>query len=183
MYKEIAVQNRVVEQRRTRLEQSRLKDSISKVRAKVDAGSTAAGAPLFRRMTHVKRDGMTAGQAKEVQKCNRILIEKISKIMTGKYNSSTKSEMNKFVGRVPRGDQVRLREFQRIELENRKLFCQLTNPQKSSQYSHSKLEAQFREKRKQVYSMGKYPYVLNQPPSSKFFTDERSDTRLNTSLT
>ena len=88
----------MIEQRFQDIEDKRRKRSITKVKKAIVNSWCTKEDPSGQRLkvvkSHERRDGMSAPHFIEVERQNKILFDKMSKIMTGNYQTSTKRDFS-----------------------------------------------------------------------------------------
>ena len=130
------------------------------------------GARIKTTASQTRRDGMTHKMFMEVDRQNKILLDKLGEVMRGKYLSSTKVDFNSskftvfmiYLGpfKIASLGETRIKtEHQRIQSENQHFLGRLQGPCTASQYKTIKYEEDYKERSQIIKNVVRYPYILN----------------------
>ena len=106
------------------------------------------------------------GRYTEIEKANRILLERMTNIMSVNQarsaNNSTPQAMPPIVRKKSMNSDVRRRDLMKITIENQAILKRLQD--KTSNYSVERWEDDFRETEKRMKNMCEYPLVFQSNP-------------------
>ena len=106
------------------------------------------------------------GRYTEIEKANRILLERMTNIMSVNQartiNNSTPQAMPPIMRKKSMNSDVRRRDLMKITIENQAILKRLQD--KTSNYSVERWEDDFRETEKRMKNMCEYPLVFQSNP-------------------
>jgi Hemingway/CFA97 len=114
------------------------------------------------------------GRFTEIEKANRILLERMTHIMQGSGSTTAAAANRTLYNSTPASSglvmhkrslnsEVRKKELMKITIENQHILRRLQ--EKTSNYSVQRWEEDFRETEKRMKSMCEYPFALFTDPS------------------
>lgn len=123
MYREPMCQNRRIEEYFIQVDNKRRQGKIDHAKKAIDNSWFTQTDPKGRRIKTAipcfRKDGMNYRELLEAERQNKVLLGKISNIMVGKYQSSTRDEFRSSPKKIiSKNEQRNRQEQQRIHQEN-----------------------------------------------------------------